>query len=108
MLTGFVGSVGSKAKLPGAEITLPLTDQVDWSISAMNASLYELPTYSGYSSDRKRKSSRRQLAFDGTSRSILKIDTCFAPRALLSSAAPPLPDELASSARRAFPLVKIA
>src|SRR4051794_4368016 len=108
MLTGFVGSVGSKAKLSGASIVLPDTDHVDWSSSAMKASLKALPTYSGYSSERKRKSSRRQFAFDGTFRSILKTDTSFAPRTELSSAAPSLPELFAFGARRALPLVRIA
>ena len=41
----------SKAKLLGAEIVLPLVVQVELSTSAMNASLYWLPTNSANSSE---------------------------------------------------------
>src|SRR5258706_6299055 len=66
---------GSKAKLSGAVIVGPLVVHVELSSSAMKASLKGLPTYSGNSSERNRKSIDRQLARGGTSRSISRIAT---------------------------------
>ena len=62
---------GSNAKLPGAVIVEPDVVHVELSISAMNASLYALLTYSENSSDRNRKSMpTMQFVLAGTFRSI--------------------------------------
>src|ERR1700675_4737938 len=83
---------GSKAKLSGAVIVGPLVVHVEPSSSAMNASLKGLPTYSGNSSERNRKSMDRQLARGGTSRSTRRIDTSQSesPRTLPPDSSAPL------------------
>src|SRR5689334_8925450 len=101
----------SKAKLSGAVIVPPLVVHVEVSSSAMKASLKRLPTHSGYSSVRKRKSKDRQLASGGTSRSILRIDTSqlLGPRTLPPPSSAPLsPAEFGWSASEASPFVRIA
>ena len=75
---------GAKAKFAGALMSEPDVDHELESSSAMNASLNFCPTYSGYSSERKRKSIERQLASAGTFRSIFRIVTSksLSPRTL--------------------------
>ena len=65
----------SKAKLWGAVIVEPDVVQSEVSSSAMKASLYAVWTYSGNSSERKRKSIERQFGPAGTSRSTLSTVT---------------------------------
>src|SRR2546423_13853324 len=68
--------LGSKAKLSGALIVEPdVVHGVAGSSSAMNPSLYCEFTYSGYSSERKRKLRLRQSEPSGTFRSILSTET---------------------------------
>jgi len=67
--------LGSKAKLSGAVIVEPEVVHVDESSSATNASLYAEFTYSGYSSERKRKLRLRQSAPAGTFTLILSTET---------------------------------
>src|SRR5262245_26336973 len=83
---------GSEAKLWGAVMFEPEVDQSDVSSSAMNASLKSLPTNSGNSSERKRKSNVRQLRPWGTLRSILRIVTSksVSPRTLPPPRSAPL------------------
>src|SRR6266545_8394060 len=68
--------VGSNAKLCGA-VTLAAASvvQSEVSSSATKASLTLLPTNSGYSSERKRKSTVMQFTPAGTFRSTLRIVT---------------------------------
>src|SRR4051794_11682707 len=102
--------VGSKAKLFGAVTTEVVVVQVELSSSATNASFTVLPTNSGNSSEKKRKSTERQLALLGTLRSSFRIVTS---RSLLPRIAPPpsLAPEfeavLGSSARVASPVERI-
>jgi hypothetical protein len=103
---------GSKAKLFGAVISEPDVVHVDWSSSAMKASLNCDPTNSGNSSDRNLKSMVRQFAVAGTFRSILRTVTSKAvlprPWSVPPSSAPLLGALFASSASVASPEVRIA
>ena len=66
--------LSSNAKLFGALIVEPAV-QFEVSSSATNPSLNVVPTYSGYSSERKRKFTPMQFAPAGTLTSILRIET---------------------------------
>ena len=66
---------GSKAKLPGAVIDDADVVQVVAPSSAMKASLYWRPTYSGNSSERNRNAKVAQLALEGTLTSSLRTVT---------------------------------
>src|SRR6266508_953471 len=102
---------GSKAKLCGAAIVEPDVVQSEVSSSAMKASLKDVCTNSGYSSERKRKSIERQFGPTGTLRSTLRIVTSksVSPRTLgPPTSAPLLEDEFGVSASVASPLVRIA
>src|SRR5437868_5433294 len=100
---------GSNAKLLGAEIALSFVVQSVVSSSSMKASLKLWPTYSGYSSERNRKSIDRQLAFAGTARSTLRtlMSNAVLPRAADDppSSAPELAEVFAVDARPASPEV---
>src|SRR6266516_2119611 len=63
--------LSSNAKLFGALIVEPAVVQFEVSSSATNPSLNVVPTYSGYSSERKRKFTPMQFAPAGTLTSIL-------------------------------------
>jgi hypothetical protein len=57
-------------------MSVPSVVQVEESISMTNASLYSVPTHSGYSSERKRKSTPvRQFAPAGTEMSTFRVVT---------------------------------
>src|SRR4051812_9185808 len=98
--------------LRGATMAEPDVVQVDWSTSMMKASLYWLPTYSEYSSERNRKSTPvRQLTYEGRLTSTLRMVTSKSvlPRTVgpLRSA-PVLPEVFGCSAKPALPLLRIA
>ena len=97
---------GSKAKLFGAVMVEPAVVQVELSSSAMNASLYVRSTKSGYSSERKRKSSVRQFAPAGMARSTLSTVTSksVSPRTFPPEMSPPAGCPGAS--RAALPLLR--
>ena len=104
--------VASKAKFLGARITFPASAvKSEPSSSAMKPSLNELPTYSGNSSERNRKSSERQFAPAGTVRSIRsvtrssKLPPCVPPPPPLPWLVPLL--SLGSSANRVLPELRI-
>ena len=102
---------GSNAKLWGAVISEPEVVQSEMSSSAMNASLKSVCTNSGYSSERKRKSSERQFGPTGTLRSTLRTVTSKSvlPRTFgPTSFAPLFGAEFGVSASVASPLVRIA
>ena len=96
----------------GALIDEPDVVQVELSSSAMKASLYSVLTYSGYSSDRKRKSKLTQFAPSGTLRSILSTEMSYAVSPRPATRPPPssavkLPEALGVLAKFTSPVVRI-
>ena len=94
----------SKAKLAGAVMFEPLTDQVLVSSSAMNASLNDELTNSGYSSLANMTLKARQSVAGGTVTLRRRIETSFAPRSwVLLSRPSPRAVPFGPSARAASP-----
>ena len=102
--------VGSNAKFCGALTALAAVVQVDWSSSATNASFTDLPTNSGNSSEKNRKSTDRQFLPLGTVKSTFRIVTSRSvpPRTAAPPSDPPaLGVTFGSSASVASPLVRM-